>query len=76
MSVSTSPMCTATTCVPCAASSSRVLSVSAQAAAFDAAYAPALGAVNQDSAEMTLRIAPPPLAARTGAKARVMSKGP
>lgn len=53
-----------------------MLSVSIQAAAFDAAYAPADGSVNQDNAEMTLRMAPPPLAPKTGAKARVMRIGP
>src|SRR5882757_4248900 len=55
--------------MPLGASSWRMTFVMAHAAVFAALYAPYSGTCSQESTERTLRIAPPPLAARIGSKA-------
>ena len=74
ISVSMNPACTPRTWVCCDASSPRSEFVNDQAAAFDAPYAPL--PPSHDSTECMLTSAPPPLAARIGANARVTRRGP
>ena len=59
-----------------AASSRRSELVSDHDAAFAAQYRALGGAANHDSTDSTLTIAPPPLAASTGANARLIASGP
>src|SRR2546421_509409 len=76
MSVSMNPTCTPTTNVPCGANSTRRLLVSDQAAALEAEYIAAGGIASHESTDRTFTMAPPPFAARTGAKARLTASGP
>ena len=76
MSVSMKPTCTATTWVPWERSSWRIAFVRDHEAAFAAQYSADCGALNHDSTDRTLTIAPPPLAPRMGAKAWVTASGP
>src|SRR3954447_16612913 len=69
-------MCTPTTRVFWSRTSVRAELVSDHAAAFDALYAPVVGSAAQDSTDSTFTSAPPPLAASTGANARVTRTGP
>lgn len=62
--------------MPCARSSIRSESVSASAACLEAQQVALNGAVNQLTTESTLTRVPPPLRARTGAKARAIPSGP
>ena len=74
MAVSIKPTMTPVTPVPCAESSRRIALVADHAAALDAAYAELIG-VHTES-DSTLRIPPPPFAARTGANALVTRSVP
>ena len=75
-SVSTKPTCMPSTWVPCARSSWRRPLVSAQAADLLAPYIASIGELIQLATDSTLRIAPPPWAASTGAKAWLRRSGP
>ena len=76
MRVSTEPSTSEVTCVPCGASSARVMTLRKWAAAFDVEYPPMKAAGTTAATESTLTMVPPPLRASTGAKARVMPSVP
>src|SRR5438045_8854683 len=74
--VSIGPGYTPNTCVFCPRSIARVTCVSEWVAAFEALYAARIGQLTNDATELRLAMAPPPVCARTGAKARATATAP